>query len=713
MNQSADFLKHAKYISMRKVYQKMVILLILLMATTLKVFAVDTLGLKGEWTLIPDESAPISYYNTISLDIQQKDSSLTIVQKWEEKFPHVDSFHLFINGQPDKVPVTSRIWPYQVFMGISLIPGTEKEVTAQWIKKDSILKIEEDYPVSVSQGKTTIHSIQTYTLSDEGQKLTIYIYRNSDRANSSVYVFRRGAVNNAYSMQLKDQWDLEGGLSDNAFLISLQGIVNKNSPTLYFIYPKDYDYNFTEKLYNFYKDHLGYSFTEIQGIGAALKIFKDSVKGYVIWDKASRASLNVAFTLAGLKKAVVITSDMLPMVKAAGLKEVADFRNKFNGKTDAEVYGWAFDHYWKNCSKRYIVWMGGVSGSQMKPGIADFGISEGSFFADLSTDPKDSVEYALSKKILGHMPPLSMLMGWHSYAKDLERNYVTLASHYGIRVEGLNTFPNLSFTSRTPPSPGFKFTNNNQAVPGGIYKPKNKVYITCVQTDGLGLGAWNDSLRGSLPYAWEVTINWSWMCPVLLEYYYLHATNNDFFFGSLSGPGYMYPKAIPPKILPSVISLADSLCKALDLNVFETMDYSQGSTVTGNTNLPEYIVNDYYKYMPEMIGFLNGYAPSYTFYSSNGRPFISYDYYLDEKRPVNDAVEDLKGLIALNNKRPYFLVLHVREFNSIQRVKEILAGLGSDVEVVPLDVFLKLAGNQPTFKTKFLEKQNSKAEVDN
>lgn len=702
MNQSTDLLKHTKYISMRKVYQKTAILLTLLIAITLKVFAGDTLGLRGEWTLVPDESTPVSYYNTISLDIQQKDSSLTVVQKWVEKFPHIDSFHVYINGEPNKVPVTNRVWPYQVFMGVSLIPGTEKEVSAQWINKDSILEVKEDYPVFISQGRTTIRSIRTYMLSDEGQKLTLSIYRNSDRSNSSVYVFRRGRVNKAYSMHLKDQWDLEGGLSDNAFLISLQGIVNKNSPTLYFIYPDGYDYNFTGKLYNYYKDHLGYSFSEIQGVGAALKIFRDSVRGYIIWDKASRASLNVAFTLAGLTKSVVITSDMLPMVKAAGLKETADFRHQFNGKTDAQVYSWAYDHYWKNCSRKYIVWMGGVSGNEMQPGIADFGVSEGSFFADLSTDPKDSVEYALSEKILSRMPPLSMLMGWHSYAKDLERNYVTLASHFGIRVEGLNTFPNLSFTSRTPPSPGFKFTNNNQAVPGGIYKPKNKVYITCVQTDGLGLGAWNDSTRGSIPYAWEVTINWSWMCPVLLEYYYQHATNNDFFFGSLSGPGYMYPKAVPPKLLPSVISLADSLCKILDLNVFETMDYSQGSTVTGNTNLPEYIVKDYYKYMPDMIGFLNGYSPSQTFSSKNGRPFISYDYYLDEKRPVKDAVADLKELIHMNKTRPYFLLFHVREWNSIDRVKEILSHLGSDVEVVPLDVFLKLAGNDPTFQTYFL-----------
>lgn len=691
--------------SVKNKYLQYCIFLIVCIISCPNLFAQNASKLKGKWSLIPDESTPLSYYKTMNLDIHQEGSFLTIVQKWESKFPKIDSIYVATNGEVNKMVVNDRVWPSQVFMGVSMIPGSEKAVTAEWVANDSILKVDESYPVLISQGKVNIHSIRTYTLSNEGEKLTLNIFHNSDRSNSSTYVFRRGAVQKAYFMRLKDNWDVEGLLSDNAFLLSLQGIVNTKSPNLYFIYPDDYDYNFTSKMSDFYKNHLGYSFTGIGTAADALKIFKDSVKGYIIWDKSVRSSLNVAFTLAGLEKAVVITPDMLAMVKKAGLKQIADFRGKFKGKSDAQVYGWAFEHYWKRCNKKYIIWMGGVSGSQMKPGIADFGISKGSFFADLSTDPKDSIEYALSEKIFSHMQPLSLVMGWHSYAKDLERNYVTLASHYALRVEGLNTFPNLSFTSRTPPSLDFKFKNHQNIVPHGIYTPEKKVYITCVQTDGLGLGAWMEPNRGSIPYAWEVTINWQWMAPVLLEYYYNTATKNDYFFGSLSGPGYMYPKAIPKKLLPAVIKTADTILQKLDLNVFEIMDYSQGSTVTGNTDLPEYIVNDYYKYMPDIVGFLNGYAPSHTFFSKNGRPFISYDYYLDEKRPVEDAVSDLKGLITLNNKRPYFLLLHVREFNSIDRVKNILGQLGSDVEVVPLDIFLKLAGSKPTFKTRFLKQK--------
>jgi hypothetical protein len=142
----------------------------------------------------------------------------------------------------------------------------------------------------------------------------------------------------------------------------------------------------------------------------------------------------------------------------------------------------------------------------------------------------------------------------------------------------------------------------------------------------------------------------------------------------------------------------------LDLNVFEIMDYSEGATVEGNSELPREIVDAYYAGMPEAIGFVNGYAPAYTFTVKDQRPFISYDYYLSPTRPEADAVADLQELATINTKRPYFLLVHVRQWSDITRVKAILDRLGSEFEVLPLDIFLKLAGQQPTFEERFLER---------
>jgi hypothetical protein len=348
--------------------------------------------------------------------------------------------------------------------------------------------------------------------------------------------------------------------------------------------------------------------------------------------------------------------------------------------------------------------MGGHSGEVMKPGVADWGILKKAFFTDLSTDPEDEEEYDLADHILTDMNPFSLVFGWHSYAKDKERDHVTLTSSHGLRVEGLHTLPNMSFSSHIPLSPGFEFRNNHHVEPGKSYKPEDKIYIACIQTDCLGLGAWNQPGRGQIPYAWEVTMNWSWLAPAMMEFFYSQATPNDYFIGALSGPGYLYPKAVPSEYLDRLISMAWELMKNLDLRVFEIMDYSEGATVEGNTELTEKVVDAYYKGMPGAIGFINGYAPSFTFTCRDSRPLISYDYYLSPGRSEEEAVADLKELAEINSIRPYFLLVHVREWSDITRVKSILDRLGREFEVVPLDVFVKMAGNDFTFKENLLKK---------
>jgi len=84
---------------------------------------------------------------------------------------------------------------------------------------------------------------------------------------------------------------------------------------------------------------------------------------------------------------------------------------------------------------------------------------------------------------------------------------------------------------------------------------------------------------------------------------------------------------------------------------------------------------------------------------------MSYDYYLSPTRTEPDAVADLEELASINKKRPYFLLVHVRESSHIKRVKSILDKLGSEFELVPLDIFLKMAGKQATFRERFLEKK--------
>lgn len=659
----------------------------------------------GKWNLIREKSTEIDLYGTLTLDFQITGDQLTLIQKWGGRRSYNDTIALKMDGKFHSLKIEDRVVPSNVFMGLSMPVGEQRKLKATREKQGSVLKVEERFTILGSQGKFPVTTTHVYSLSPDREIITYNLNRSTRKSNPGIkYILKKDGIKNAYYMELEDDWAIDGKLPTHAFLISLQGLANASGPNMYFVYPDKWDFRFTPSVLEFLRDERNYTFRQLRTAEQALNTFKDHVKGYVVWDKNVRTSLIVSFTVAGLEKAVVVSEELIPIVEKAGLKKVEDFRGKFTGQNDAQIYSWAIDQYWSRCSKEYIVWMGGEHGNIMKPGVADWGIYKQAFFQDLSTKESDTEEYALANKLLSEMKPLSFVFGWHSYKKDKERDHVKLTSSYALRVEGLHTLPNMSFSSQVPASPGFEFKNNHNLVPGKTYTPENKVYISCIQTDCLGLGAWTQPGRGEIPYAWEVTMNWSWLAPAMMEFFYKQATPNDYFIGALSGPGYMYPKAIPKEYLPKIIDIANDLMKKLDLNVFEIMDYSEGATVEGNTELTREVVEAYYEGMPDAIGFANGYAPAYTFTSKDGRPLISFDYYLSPSRPEADAVADLNELAAINANRPYFLLMHVRQWSDITRVKGILDKLGPEFELVPLDIFLKMAGSKPTFKEKFLKK---------
>jgi hypothetical protein len=657
-------------------------------------------SLVGSWEAMPDKSTDIDLYGSLAVRISMTPSHVTLVRQFGTARRFVDSLVLPLNGKTVDVPVTDRVFPTNVFMGLSMATGSVRTVRAT--KTESGLQMDESYTVRGSQGEVKATATHAFGCSPDGEILTYTLQRSTRPSEPPVrFLLKRSGWKQAYVISLDDTWEVRGKLDVNAFLISLQGIANKNGPLVYILYPENWPFTYVRSVYGFYRDKKHFSFKELRTAEEALTTLKSHVRGYVVWDKNVRTSLIVAFTVAGLERAVVVSEDLIPMVEKAGLKPVEDFRGRFTGQNDAQIYQWAYNRYWTRCNKEFIVWLGGDHGPVMKPGVADWGIHKEVFFNDLSSRVTDTVEYALASRLLAEMKPMSMVMGWHSYGKDLEREHVKLTSRYGHRIEGLHTLPNLSFSAQVPASPGFAYRNNHRVDPANPPVPEKKVYITCVQTDGIGIGSWLKPGRGEIPYAWEVLMNYTWMAPAMAEYFYTMATPNDYFVGCLSGPGYMYPKAVPPHLLKQLIAKAREQMKTLDLRVFETMDYSEGATVEGNSDLPKEIVDMYYDGMPEAIGFINGYAPSHTFAVKDGRPFMSYDYYLSPVRPEADIVADLRELARVNARRPYFLLLHVRESSDVKRVRGVLDKLGPEFAVVPLDVFLTMAGKEPTFKERF------------
>lgn len=502
---------------------------------------------------------------------------------------------------------------------------------------------------------------------------------------------------------LSENWRMDGDVPVHALLISLQGLANRDYPRIYLEYPKDWQWEIVHPLIGFLEKRHGVKFERLKqdDADAALGLYAKYAKGYVVWDRAVRTSLIVAFTISGVEDALVVDADQIALAEKHGLKKIADLRGRFAGKPDHEIYQWAYDQYWARCSRDYYVLMGGHAGIEMQPGVADFGIMQRAFFSDLSANPKHPEELALERRILGQQHPASIVLGWHSYGKDTEGQHTSLVGNYGLKMEGLHNLPNVSFTCQIPLTPDFKFKTNHNVARDAKLQAQKKVYVAAVATDSMGIGAWTKPGRGKIPYTWQVLMNWVWMNPPALQFFYEDKTPNDYFIGGLSGPGYMYPKTIPAEKFPALMKDARDLMAQLDLRVLEIMDYSEGNRHIGNTDLPKEVVDRYYHEFPDVLGFINGYGTARTFDLRGDKPFISYDYYLDVNRPIPDAAADLEEMIQLNPGRPYFLLLHIRERNSVEKVTAILNSLSESVEVVPLDVFLKLAASAKTYQTHY------------
>jgi len=516
------------------------------------------------------------------------------------------------------------------------------------------------------------------------------------------------AARSASYMRWNGDWQVASGLPEKVLLLSLQGLANRAAPQLYIVHPRDFQWEITEPLFEFYQRKHGVQFTEIKTAEEALARFASSAKGYVVWDPAVPATMNVAFTIAGLDDVLVVTPAQIALVEKHGLKKHDDLRGRYDGQTDAQIYTDAVKRYWARCTHDAIMLMGGHRGAVRQPGVADWGVRQKMFFHDLSANPAHPEELALEQRLLSELKPGSFVFGWHAYGKDTEEQHTTLLSSYGLKMEGLHNLPNLSFNCQFGFTKGFKFTNHHHVALDAKLTAEPKVYLAFVQSDSIGIGVWTKPGRGKLPFAWQVTMNWTKFTPAALEYFHESATPNDYFIGGLSGPGYMYPNHIPADRFPLLMKEAREMMAVLDEHVLEIMDNSAADGNVGNTDLTKETVDRYYAAFPDVIGFINGYGPARTRDLRDTRPLISYDYYIDPRRPREEVAADLNELIALNAKRPYFLLVHVRESNDVNSLVEITKQLHGPTEIVPVDVFLKLAASAKTYTTRYQDPEDPK-----
>ncbi|MET7660512.1 GxGYxYP domain-containing protein [Streptomyces sp. NPDC005356] len=127
---------------------------------------------------------------------------------------------------------------------------------------------------------------------------------------------------------------------DQLLLTTLQGVVNRRRPRLYFNFDSgDVDLRWLPGT--------GAAVTRHDHATDLVRRYRDEVRGAVLYDPDVPDSVNIATTLAGLENAVAATEGR---ARGHGLATVADLRGRFDADDVLATYRWQLDHLFPRCT---------------------------------------------------------------------------------------------------------------------------------------------------------------------------------------------------------------------------------------------------------------------------------------------------------------------------------------------------------------------------
>ena len=134
---------------------------------------------------------------------------------------------------------------------------------------------------------------------------------------------------------------------DQLLLVTLQGIVNRTKPELYFVFDPG-DNPVDQRWLDDYGK--GRSTWHDDALSLVPR-YRSRVRGAIVYDPDVPDSINVATTMAGLEDAVVASAEQ---AATYGLKIIKDLRGQFTGQDKVAIYQWQLDHLWPRCDHRLL-----------------------------------------------------------------------------------------------------------------------------------------------------------------------------------------------------------------------------------------------------------------------------------------------------------------------------------------------------------------------
>lgn len=405
-------------------------------------------------------------------------------------------------------------------------------------------------------------------------------------------------------------------------LTSLQGIVAQDRPQLYF-YKDGVNMIWLSNLKSEYNIDTAYVNTIIGSqryIEWAIDNFYSHINGYIRYDSASNPdSLNIASSLAGLYKAVIVDADfestVQPLLAAKGLSMLMDVSTRDNQ--------WLYNNYFSQMNNKLII--------VKDPDPASWYCTR---LHDLSAAAKCLVlwddDTSFTGTVFDSIVSNSPCFGWSDAAYSNEGDFVDYHANHNLITNPSNGLLNLSFyMGMANIEPRIKF---QQKVRGSTYTPETGVhYATFIQSDldniTFTIGGWAtdperyaNPARGQVPYGWAMAMPMLKMAPHVMKWWYDNAAPNESFIVPFSGMGYIHPSEFP----------------ALDRHVEQLGRYMTEADIKyvliaeENNFYYQYSIMDSYANIPSADGFFVAGGPYHEYGDRiswrNGKPFVSIRY---------------------------------------------------------------------------------------
>ncbi|MGQ9737488.1 MAG: GxGYxYP domain-containing protein [Armatimonadota bacterium] len=336
--------------------------------------------------------------------------------------------------------------------------------------------------------------------------------------------------------------DIRGLSADwQLLLFSLQGIVNRQQPQIYYLFNSTDDHWLDWMLKRGFVKRT----EKVETPDVLLQRFRSSVKGVVVYDPTLPATRNVATMLAGVQDALVASPRL---ARQLHLPIIEDLRGRWKKSVDA--YRWALDTLWDKMNHHLV-----ACSYPDHLALRDYLVQHKVFIFWVSgpidgarpySDP--NAEMRLAEEILSRMPPNTAVLSYPWAGKDVgmgEGPGVTLFAEFGKYLVGTINCSNLSVHS------GIRIDRFQQKpAPQAPPLQESKVYVSFIISDGDNLPVltisnfpqfWADPTRGTFPIGWTISPAARLLLPAVVDYYYQTSTPHDSWMTAVSGIGYTYP----------------------------------------------------------------------------------------------------------------------------------------------------------------------------